>query len=245
MKGKLRKPFFLVYHLQKLNEKKGKENDKWFLFWYFVIQKHIQFMQPEKQKKSKKKVILYSVGILLLLVIIGQFAPKEGSKKENVIENKKSAEKETLAKDGLKDFIEGMTPAAIYEQLKTKGFTIDKDFGNGSGLTVYCEKQEGLDEIIVRISSEGASEMVEVVTTYTNMSTSPTNTSELARSILLFIASMPYENSKPEEAKKWVEEHLDKNGETTIGGIKFTFTVSENKRARVLRISSHRADVIE
>lgn len=204
---------------------------------------NIQFMQPEKQKTSKKKLILYVIGVLLILAIIGQFAPKEDSKKEILTESKKKDEKESIAKDGLYDYINGMTPAAIYEQLKTKGFTIDKDFGNGSTLTVYCKKKEGLDDISVRISSEGASQIVEVVAMYINMSSSPDNTSELSKPILLYIASIPYEGSNPEGAKKWVEEHLDKSGETIIGGIKYSFTVSENKRARVLRISSHKADV--
>jgi hypothetical protein len=186
-------------------------------------------MEKNKKKSSKIKIVLIVVGIIVIVGYIGkQIEDTNAQTKQPDGKNIEKISKEE------KKYIKGITPASIYEILKTKGFTIDK---KSDGETVFfnCNKEEGLNNINVRIAAEDGLNVVEIRSGFTNMTNEPTHV--VSKQFMSFLSSVQYENSNPDEMRKWVEDNLEKGGSKSIGGVKFEI-FSKEKSIRTLLITS-------
>ena len=130
-------------------------------------------------------------------------------------------------------YLKGISAASLYEPLKQKGFKIDKQIG-GDAIFVDCDRSfSGFTEH-VRIAGDEPSKIIEIKASYTNYSAGKTN--NLATEFLGFIATLPYDNANPEQAKKWVQENISKNSKTDIGGVTFEI-IANSKNIRTLLLT--------
>ena len=143
--------------------------------------------------------------------------------------NDKSEKTETP----IQQYIKNISAASLYDPLQQKGFKVDKQIG-GDAIFVDCDKTTSASNEHVRIAGDEPSKIVEIRASYSNYSKGKTN--ELAKPFLGFIATLPYENSDPEQAKKWVEENISKNSTTNINGVTFEI-IGTSKNLRTLLIT--------
>jgi ABC-type molybdate transport system substrate-binding protein len=132
-----------------------------------------------------------------------------------------------------RNYIKNISAASLYDPLEKKGFNIDKQIGSDA-IFVNCDRSTSEFSEHVRISGDESSEINEIKASYTNYSTGKINNK--AKPFLGFIATLPYENSNPEQAKKWVEENIDKNSQIEINGVIFEI-IGNSKNIRTLLIT--------
>ncbi|GEM_PF-6245214 len=77
----------------------------------------------------------------------------------------------------------------------------------------------------LRIAGDAPDKILEIRASYTNFTNNKTD--KLSKPFLGFIATLPYTNSNPEQAKKWVEDNISKNAKVDINGM--TFEIFANK----------------
>ena len=161
------------------------------------------------------------LAICVLIVLITLFC--SCSDNNNSLENAKSKAQ----------YIKNISAASLYDPLEKKGFKVDKQIG-GDAIFIDCDRTTPESNEHVRIAGNKPSEIVEIRASYSNYSKGKTN--ELAKPFLGFVATLPYENSNPEKAKKWVEENISKNSTTDINGVRFEI-IGNNKNTRTLLIA--------
>lgn len=136
----------------------------------------------------------------------------------------------TVASDN--KYIKSISAASLYGPLQQKGFKIDKQIGSDA-IFVECDRNSSDFIEHVRIAGDEPEKIVEIRASYTNYSKGETN--KLATDFLSFIATLPYENANPEQAKKWVQENISKNSKTEIAGATFEiFANSKNVRTLLI-----------
>lgn len=127
----------------------------------------------------------------------------------------------------------GITAATIYESLKSRGFSVDKQFGSDA-FYVNCSRADANTSEEVRIYGFSPSELNEIKATFTKYNGK--NIDEEASFLLGFISTIPYEGSQPDSAKNWVIQNISKNGSTTQIGVA-TIEVYAKEKTRTIRIS--------
>lgn len=130
-------------------------------------------------------------------------------------------------------YIKGIVAANFYDPLESKGFTVDKQYG-GDAFFVNCTRNTSESMEVLRVAGDGPSQIIEVKATYTSLSGD--NPNKQAAQFLGFISSAPYDNSNPEQARKWVEDNIAKNAKTEIGGVSFEIAANV-KNMRTLTIT--------
>lgn len=139
--------------------------------------------------------------------------------------NENSSVSEYLIKD--------ITAASIYAPLEEKGFNIDKQFG-GDDFFVDCSNPRPYFTEHVRIYGTSPDKISEIRASYTKYSKG--NINELAIPFLGFIATLPYENSNPQKAQKWLMDNISKKTKIEINGVKFEL-LGNSKNIRTLLIT--------
>ncbi|MBW0162898.1 MAG: hypothetical protein KXJ52_00700 [Sediminibacterium sp.] len=128
--------------------------------------------------------------------------------------------------------IKGISAASLYEPLKQKGFTIDKQIG-ADAIFVNCSKESRESAENLRIAGSSPEKIQEIRASYTSYTSS--NINDLAKPFLGFISTLPYEDSTPEKAKEWLEKNISKNSKITINGVDFEiFANSKNIRTLLI-----------
>ena len=118
--------------------------------------------------------------------------------------------------------IPGLTPQDVYLNLENKGFKCSEPELMGPEIDVRwtCEKQEAKGEYLVEINSKDANSVRLVegkVTSY-----DPACADALAGDFLGYVARVPYEGARPEEAKAWVENNVGSKASAEFGGVSYT-----------------------
>lgn len=110
-------------------------------------------------------------------------------------------------------FIEGLTAADITINLEqTFGFECDDPQDARSRVRYSCESPEDPGSY-VEVFGSGPTE-IENVAAFS---------SSFARDLLSYVATLPYEGSRPAQAKRWVLSHLgDSEAHLTIGTARFS-----------------------
>lgn len=171
---------------------------------------------------------------IVLFGIIGAFMPKDlpqnnktGATKENKpVEEKESTPKQTKLNFKTCNYagsefyvIPDMKAADVYINFQERGFEVNKNIKN-EGTDIHCQLSTTDVKYDVIITGCTPSKIISVEAMTTDYSG---NNLEAVKSFIGFVATLQYENSKPEEAKKWVEENINTDGaKTTIGGVTFS-----------------------
>jgi len=129
--------------------------------------------------------------------------------------------------------IKGISAASLYEPLRQKGFSIDKQLGPDA-IFIDCDKSSSEATEHLRIAGNEPEKIIEIRASYTNYTSG--NANELAKPFLGFIATLPYEGSTPEKAREWLDQNISKNSKTTINGVDFEI-VANLKNIRTLLIT--------
>ena len=208
------------------------------LFWY------------EKERTKAKSALFYFFAIFVSLTLIGKAEKNIPNNKVAVTQSETRvsplinpnakiqfdangnqvgviAEKEV---NSLK-VIPGLAPVDIHLNLENMGFTIDKNIGV-DGCFYNCTKTKLECDFHCRVYGENPSSVEEIKASY--MSYTGESVGESAKTFLGYIATMPYDNSNPQQAKKWVLDHINKDATTNIGGVNYEMFARKN--IRTLRI---------
>jgi hypothetical protein len=129
------------------------------------------------------------------------------------------------------EVIPGLVPVDIHLNLENMGFTIDKEIGV-NGCFYNCTKTKVECDFHCRVYGKNPSSVEEIKASY--MSYTGESVGESAKTFLGYIATMPYDNSNPLKAKKWVLDHINKDATTNIGGVNYEMFARKN--IRTLRI---------
>ena len=174
----------------------------------------------EKKNKSSKKG-LFIVGGIILLLIIALLAPTD----------KDSSTESSQVITELK-YISGLSPTDVYLNMEKQGFKteklLSKEYGN-----MWTNKKtiDGMDYTVQTYSSNinsvesvRATAMIDVI-----------NKDIVAtQQFFMFISSLPYEGSEPQNAMDWVKDNFNNDKATiTIGDVMFTIS-APTKQARML-----------
>ncbi|MFC4687844.1 hypothetical protein ACFO4P_12945 [Epilithonimonas pallida] len=212
------------------------------------------FLPPVSEQLKEKFKIWRSKGIryvfyIVILGIIGAFLPideldaqalkeksfmvsqKDENPKEDAQSNKKSNFKTCNFVGGDFYIIPDLIAVDIYTNLQEKGFSVNKNIKN-EGIDIHCSLSYGGLKYDVIVTGCTPSDIISVETTAMDASG---NNSEAIKSFLGYMATLQYKNSKPQEAREWVENNLNKDGaETTIEGI--TFSIHKSKYSKFMRM---------
>jgi len=187
----------------------------------------------EKFKFWQNKAVRY-VSYIVLFGIIGAFMPKDlpqnnktGATKENKpVEEKESTPKQTKLNFKTCNYagsefyvIPDMKAADVYINFQERGFEVNKNIKN-EGTDIHCQLSTTDVKYDVIITGCTPNKIISVEAMTTDYSG---NNLEAVKSFIGYVATLQYENSKPEEARKWVEENINTDGaKTTIGGVTFS-----------------------
>lgn len=164
----------------------------------------------------KKVALILLIAILGLIVIGALFG--DSKKAPDAVQEPTPEQK--LAEVVAKDFIPGLQPVDVHLSLEERGFKVERVMDQ-SGITWNCT-QEGPS---VTYKAEVFGPEVEVLggVRATVMADGANKTAEAGRDFLAYMCSLPYDGSKPEEAKAWLLENYDQEtASTTIGTVRFT-----------------------
>lgn len=206
----------------------------------------------EKVELWQNKAVRY-VSYIVLFGIGGALAGNAGGlvKERNVVntpkkENHSTEEKgENPKKDKLNfktcNFFGGqfyvipdMIAADVYINFESKGFEVNKNI-KSEGTEVYCELSTSNVKYNVTVTGCTPKDIISVTATTIDYSG---NNLEAVKAFMGFVAALQYKNSKPEEARKWVEENINTDGaKTTIGGVTFSIHFkSKHSKSFIMQI---------
>ena len=187
--------------------------------------------------KIKKNRTLLLIGALALVLIIWMVLDnskdkipaknKAGFEKSSKDSGKKAKikPKENKAKPNVKNtsskYIKGLLPADVYGNMNSRGFDTKNYSEMGMGHTWISKLTQADFNYEVTAWSEDDDKKVQTIKAIAICK--PSNT--IAESVQFFqmVSTLPYNNSQPQIAAKWVFDNFDKSEvSTTIGGVKFT-----------------------
>lgn len=169
---------------------------------------------------KRKNIIL--VGIALAILLLSRVSFNNKPQPSNI---------DTKQIQNASIYINDISAASLYNPLEKKGFKIDKQTGS-DGIFVDCDRSLPELNEHVRIAGDAFDKIVEIRASYTNQSSGDTN--ELAIRFLAFIATLPYTNSNPEQAKNWVVENISKDSKIEINGVSFEMFANSNNLRTLL-----------
>ncbi len=182
-------------------------------------------------KKLLAVGLVIFVGVPLLAMMAGYNPPPNQQDEKQASGNK--TDKSSAAPRA--KTIPGLLPADVYLNLEKRGYKVER---TGRSFPRWvCKLNKGDYIAKVDIHSEDASSVSSISATFTNLS-DQSKTNDLAGTVLGYIATIPYKNARPEEAKHWIEQHISQTAETVINGVKFQIIAnSDAPRVRILRIT--------
>lgn len=117
--------------------------------------------------------------------------------------------------------IKGIMPSDVYLNMEKQGFTTVKDFDSLGNCWTNKKNYSGIDYQVLTFSSSGISGVDNVRATVLIDATQKKISATLP--FFIFVSSLPYDGSNPQQAAKWIQSNFNKNKATTvIGGVKFT-----------------------
>jgi|GEM_PF-6272285 len=143
------------------------------------------------------------------------------------------ATKEVIKVDGVK-YIRGLSPVDIYMNLEKQGFKTTKHFNKEWGNTWTSTKSySGISyEVVAYSTSADNVESVSATAIIDVLQKDIISTQQF----FSYISSLPYTNSNPQQASKWVIDNFNKNNSSVAIG-DATFTIfAPSKATRTLTI---------
>ena len=117
--------------------------------------------------------------------------------------------------------IKGIMPVDVYLNMEKQGFTTVKDFGSFGNSWTSKKNYAGIDYDVSAYSSSGVSN-VENVRAIAQIDVTQKKISATLP-FFIFVSSLPYDGSNPQQAEKWIRSNFNQKKATTIiGGAKLT-----------------------
>lgn len=132
------------------------------------------------------------------------------------------------------NYINGLAPVDVYQNLENQGFTTDKQLGGEYGNTwTSTNAVDGIEYRVETFSSNHSNVENVRATALIDLSRKKLIA---AQQFFVFISSLPYDNADPIKAGQWVRDNYDNDNATTIiGDAKFTiYTPSEASRVLLI-----------
>ncbi len=200
------------------------------LFLASIVLFFVTLFKPEKvmfwTQNKKRWYGLLAYGFAALFFLIASVAVDRDKPPSGTSTVDKG--KESIVVDG--KYIPGLEAVDIYLNLEKKGFKV-KHEKNDLQEWWNCTSQMDSNDLQVEIFGKSYNKITAVHVTALN-SFGINNT---IKEFLGYVASLPYSGSKPEEAKKWVENSFNGNNTTIINGVQFE-TYAKTPYSRILII---------
>jgi hypothetical protein len=144
-----------------------------------------------------------------------------GFNSENIVENEPT--------------IPGISAVDVYGNLKNKGFVCSGPDVNEQSAFWACKEETNEHTYIVEILGKSSDKILSIQASSLNMSSK--STKDISKDFLAYLSTVTYDNSKPEEVKKFVSNAINKGGksEIIISGVKFG--VINNDKSVMLNIT--------
>lgn len=185
----------------------------------------------EKRKKINKKIFKFGcLPIVIIIILISLFSRNSSDSEAN--------DNSTVETTEVTKYIKGLAPVDVYLNMEKQGFTTDKNLSGEYGNSWSSKKSiEGIDYIVETYSSN--IDNVESVKATAIIDLTIKNI-ESTKQFLKFVATLPYDNAKPQEASDWIENNFNKDkSNITFGDVKMTI-YAPSKAARMLIIETSR-----
>lgn len=180
----------------------------------------------EKISKAWKIGVSVVIGILVI-INIGQ----KDNKTDSTVSTPQTEEK---SEKGNSQYINGLNPVDVYLNLEKEGFKTEKQIGGEYGNSwISTQSYAGVDYKVETYSTNTQN----VISVRATAMIDVTQKNIIAtKQFMQFIATLPYENSQPEEAKSWVDRNFN-NDKATITISDATFTIyTPSVAVRILTI---------
>jgi hypothetical protein len=129
------------------------------------------------------------------------------------------------------DIIPGLAAVDVHGNFTNKGFTLEKRLDPVQS-EWRCKDENGKRSMLVEAFGDSATSLTMVRGTYTGHASGGVN--KEAAEFLGYVASIPYDGSRPSEARGWVERNIGSSATTSIGDVSFELVA--NRRVRMLII---------
>ncbi|MFK5923243.1 MAG: hypothetical protein QM496_13785 [Verrucomicrobiota bacterium] len=201
-----------------------------------TLRKTLDFNPEAANKAYEQRMLRETAKATIAKKAESQRKFKETSK--IAIAKRKTAEragkKITASEEIESPIIPGLVAVDVYGNFTSKGFILKKHFSTTQNEWKVTSDKGNLNHS-VGIYGTDPMEITAVTGSITGLGDQAFNTA--AAQFLGYLASVTYDNAKPETARRWVEENINKTGSTVISGVKFQI-FANNKTARILRISA-------
>ena len=159
-----------------------------------------------------------------------QEQPKKPQTVKGEVDKKPSQQRQQKKPEPAPRNIPGLTPQDVYLNLENRGFKCSEPelMGPGNEVRWTCEKQKTHGEYSVEINSSDANS-VRLIEAWV-ISNEPARADALAQDFLGYVAGVPYEGAKPEEAKAWVEQNVGSKVSAEFGGVSYTLGGKAGRR---------------
>jgi len=130
-------------------------------------------------------------------------------------------------------YIAGLLPADVYGNMNSRGFKTKKLPETSLGHTWISEMSQADFDYEVIAWSEDDDQKVQTIKAIATCE-SPNNISTTVQ-FFQMVSTLPYDNSQPQRAAKWVFDNFDRNDASiTISGVKFTLIAKSNNEKMLL-----------
>jgi hypothetical protein len=178
-------------------------------------------------------VLVIAVGFCALLVLLSMVPtvmPPQAGAPQNA-----AAQADPLnAATTDKNVISGLQAVDVYLNLTNKGFEKKGPRKLVDMIETTCESVEAFGTLHVSIVGPSVGPVSYVVASGTN--TSREQTGALMADFFGYIATIPYDDAEPENAKRWVIENINRNAQRRFGSAQFEI-IANAERARILKIT--------
>lgn len=133
------------------------------------------------------------------------------------------------------DVIPGLAAVDVHGNFTNKGFTLEKRLDPVQS-EWRCKDENGTRSMLVEAFGDSPTSLTMVRGTYTGYASGDVN--KEAAEFLGYVSSVPYDGSRPSEARGWVERNIGSNAKTSIGGVSFELIANPTApRVRMLMIT--------
>lgn len=188
---------------------------------------------PEKPKFSLSGCLVFILLLLGVFWLIGLINSDTSNERQKNIEYQ-----ETLSNALESISIPGLTGADIVKNLESKGFTINKEFSGA--YTVTGTLTVGNFGCFVSAIGASPTNIKEVSAVVSSIEKNRLNNT--GKSILQYLATLPYDGNNPIKAKEWVDKYYGKQKSIEIGKATFELDLYDKNSVR-LKISRTKNEI--
>ncbi len=201
--------------------------------------------------KNKTLMIVGAIALVFIIWIVADNSNNETPAKNKAGSEKNSKEpakkaktepvekkSDPAAKSTNSKYINGLLPSDVYGNMNSRGFKTEHTPVSGMGYLWISKMSQADFEYEVTAWSEDDDKKVQSI----KATASCASPNEISTTVQFFqmVSTLPYDNSQPQRAARWVLDNFEQNNATiTIGGVRFTlFSNSEYSRMLLMEYAN-------